>query len=160
MQKNAAGSAWICSFSPGKGLFSARTMLARPARNACTARPQCLLGPSTMLVRPADNACAVRRHGFSLRKAAFFASERRALFLFCLSIFRYPSVREPYAENRSRVFGQAVCRPEITDSRRVGNAKCQNDKEEGVSKQKYLKLSSFWKEEYPKGEVVGENIKY
>ncbi|WP_288911248.1 hypothetical protein [uncultured Bacteroides sp.] len=32
--------------------------------------------------------------------------------------------------------------------------------EEGVSKQKYLKLSSFPKEEYPKGEVVGENIKY
>ena len=30
---------------------------------------------------------------------------------------------------------------------------------EGVSKQGYLKLSSFRKEEYPKGEVVGENIK-
>jgi len=29
-----------------------------------------------------------------------------------------------------------------------------------VSKQKYLKFSSFGKEEYPKGEVVGENIKY
>ena len=27
-----------------------------------------------------------------------------------------------------------------------------------MSKQKYLKLSSFLKEEYPKGEVVGENI--
>ena len=32
-------------------------------------------------------------------------------------------------------------------------------KKRGI-KQKYLKLSSFWKEEYPKGEVVGENIKY
>ena len=30
----------------------------------------------------------------------------------------------------------------------------------GVNRiKKYLKLSSFWKEEYPKGEVVGENIK-
>ena len=27
------------------------------------------------------------------------------------------------------------------------------------AKQRNLKLSSFWKEEYPKGEVVGENIK-
>ena len=26
----------------------------------------------------------------------------------------------------------------------------------GCQKQKYLKLSSFWKEEYPKGEVVGK----
>ena len=32
-------------------------------------------------------------------------------------------------------------------------------KDEQESKQKYLKLSSFGKEEYPKGEVVGENIK-
>jgi len=31
---------------------------------------------------------------------------------------------------------------------------------EGVSKLKYLKLSSFWKEESPKGEVVGKNTKH
>lgn len=31
---------------------------------------------------------------------------------------------------------------------------------EEESKQKYLQLSSFRKEEYPKGEVVGKNTKY
>ena len=36
----------------------------------------------------------------------------------------------------------------------------QADRQEGGPKQRYLKLSSCRKEEYPKGEVVGENIKY
>jgi hypothetical protein len=40
----------------------------------------------------------------------------------------------------------------------VGEGVKAGIKKRGI-KQKYLKLSSFWKEEYPKGEVVGDNIK-
>ena len=104
---------------------------------ACFRLVQCLHGPPAMLVGSVHNACAARGQClcrspawlFASESSVFFASERRALFLFRLSIFRYPSVHEPYAENRLRVFGQAVCRPEITYSRRVGDAKCQKDKE-------------------------------
>ena len=113
-------------FLPPKSLVSG-------GRNACPARVPCLFGWRTTLVWLANNACSARRECLLRRKTGLFGSEnsvfglrKPCLFLFQMSVFCYRSVSEANAKNCFRFFRRTGCGAEISDSRRVGDAKCQN----------------------------------
>ncbi|CDB09833.1 unknown [Bacteroides sp. CAG:633] len=112
--------------APEKPCFGGAETLVRLVFRACSAGEQRLCGSRTMLVRLVGNACSGGKQGFSARKIAFSAFGNLVFFLFQMSVFCYRSVSEANAEFRFRFFRRTGCGAEISDSRRVGDAKCQN----------------------------------
>ena len=107
-------------------IFLPSETLVRNVLCACPVAEQRLCGWRTMLVRLVGNACCGGKQGFSARKTAFSAFGNLVFFLFQMSVFCYRSVFEANAKNCFRFFRRTGCGAEISDSRRVGDAKCQN----------------------------------